>query len=217
MSESRIHYDEACPACVLEGFDHKLFLDYDTLQVQCERGHKFDELPSDTALRTGQPISTGTVASSTEESAVAPVVEPGIVNEEKPSQSEKSNTLENEVSPEESSAKLAEIASKLAAPPQVSPELFEKLSPALQRVVGVPKDSTNASVAEGQSVTLENGDLLLGVRIPESWRQAVEAEAEVQGKRPAVYLAEWLTSEEMRSAIVDFIQNYWASSYTQTV
>lgn len=213
MSENRIVYNELCPVCKLDNREEKLFLDMDKVEYRCEAGHVFDELPSDTALRTAQEIQPETLQTELqtvqENAAVEAEIEaePGanFPSEVPASETGKINTLESAIlaqeEEKEAAARMAEIAEEIAA--VTSPQ--------------VAQSGTLPPVGPGESIDLPNGDLLLGVVIPEAWRQAVEAEAQAQLKSPAAYFADWLTSEEMKSAVIDWLQNYWVSTYTQTV
>ena len=238
--QNRILYDEACPNCKAEGREAKLFLDMDRVEIRCEAGHVFEELPSDVLLRTGQAQDQVATAEPLQVERVEPLqveaipAEPGDsgeqISEENPVVSETplSNTLEEAMTAEAGTERLAEIATEL---PSNKPATDEDLQPidagvavsgtsdyGLSGVVRLNRVDTGTSqylVSEGQAVNLPNGDLLLGIVIPEVWKSAVESEAESQLKSPATYFRDWLTSEEMRQSVIEWLENYWVSSYSQ--
>ena len=216
MSENRIQYKEACPECAAKAVENFLFLDMDTTVIQCQAGHVFEELPSDQVLRNGL------------QSASNPVLQTGENVEKLPAEtaapeSAQANTLEESGAPDVLTKRLEDIGEELARQNQ---EIADKYNIDLASVPAVPEAPIppmegraypKELVGEGESIRLANGDLLLGVRIPETWKQAIEAEAEAQLKSPAAYFGEWLTSDEMKSAVVDLLQNYWSAAYTQKV
>ena len=208
MEQNRITYEEACPKCEAEGRKEKLFLDMDKVEIRCEVGHVFEELPSDTVLRTGlqaEPIPA--VSEVVSEAKSEPEIEQVSSIADLQPEAPITNTLEKPVAPLSPSAIVAAEDAKLA-------KIAVQLKP---RSAGPSLAAAGLMVAEGMGVTLPDGDMLLGVRIPEAWRQAVEAEAEAQMKSPGKYFSDWLTSEEMRATVIDWLQNYWCSAYSQTV
>lgn len=142
------------------------------------------------------------------------------------------NTLESvdlakeaDSSAEEDHGRMAEIAAQIGELPARTmvrqdvldvPDLMEADGLILPPAAVSTNSPSEPLVREDGAVVLPNGDLLLGVVVPEVWRQAVEAEAQNQLKSPAAYFSDWLTSEEMKSAIVDLLQNYWSASYAQS-
>lgn len=251
MNENRIQYKEPCPLCASENQDQKLFLDMDKVEIRCELGHIFEELPSDKALRTGQAAQaeSAQIAMPENEPSGGGSIGPGIVPEglnqahaefvsdenlmknRASAEPGVSNTLENkssvedvEVSPEEDSARMAALTTKLAEENQRIAGRYGidlgKLPPLTavtsRPIVPVTVEGQKTFVSEETSITLPDGDLLLCVRIPEAWKSAVEAEAEAQMKSPGAYFSDWLTSTEMRATLVDWLENYWVSNWTQT-
>lgn len=215
MGENRIEYVDKCPMCLKDGATDEngqprnLGLDMDTGKICCLAGHEFDELPSETVPE--KPMETA-------------VAIPGVCTQPETPKSESDfgvSQIADEPSAQEDAAKLGKIA-LVMGDESIAPQVAEiakdsnperALEPLPRKVVGVDRGSVK--VGESQAITLENGDLLLGVRISEQWRQAVEAEAEAKGMKTADYFAEWLTSEEMRDAFSDLLANYWLANYQQ--
>ena len=233
MSENKIQYNEACPECEAAGVKNLLYLDCDLVQIQCDSGHTFEELPSDQALRTGKQEAPKPLQIETSN----PLQTASVLEVPAPS-SEKveANTLEKVKEPRPMADIVADLGSKLA---QENREIAEQYGIDLAKMApldsgvevsgasgfGLPRavelrrpeiGTRQILVAEGQAVTLENGDVLFGLKVPEAWVQAVQSEADNQLRSPASYLSSWLVSEEMRAYIVDGLITYWSSSYSQT-
>lgn len=216
MLDNRIDYQDRCPICLKDGKLNEttgkpvtLSLDLDSGKIACVMGHQFEELPSETQAEAapGVPVAVPEICTQPEapkiESDSAPVVQ------------------EVAQSAAEDSAKLEQISGVLASAPTVEPtaQPVPEKAPASVRMFAdggeVDALGSGVKVGAGEAITLENGDLLLGVRVSEQWRQAVEAEAEIKGVSAPAYFAEWLTSEEMRDSLSDLLANYWLANFQQ--
>jgi hypothetical protein len=239
MSQNRFEYAEICPTCKdagAVGEDGKpvtIGFDLDTHEISCGKGHVYDRLPSEAvAVAESGDKNAGTVAETrdsllrneatlTADLGLSDAAAEGAVCHSL----ETVSGSDARISAQADSAALAELSERMQEPAvEVKLPSAEDLDAVVAEQDARARAATATRtlpgdylVAEGEGVNLPNGDLLLGLRIPEQWRQAVEAEAENQGKGSAQYLADWLTSEEMRSAIVDALVAYWSSSFTQTV
>jgi hypothetical protein len=200
---NRFEYADRCPTCLAEGArneggkEYTLGFDVDKGEISCLRGHVFQELPSEitAAPVVERPAEDETMlampepATPPDENRLAEIMQQRKAAEEKPEQ------------------KLADVVVS-GAPTGTTPAT----------VVGYDTAttfSTLLTVAEGQTLSLLNGDILVGIRISEQWRQAVEAEAEAKGMKTAEYFQQWLQSDEMRDAVSDLLANYWTSNYAQ--
>ena len=221
MSENRIQYNEACPVCKAEGRENeKLFLDMDKVEIRCETGHVFEELPIDKALRNEQEIlRTEQPQADKTTVSVYDGCLGGDVSSEIPAVIEAlpepvpTNTLEEPILAESGRERIAEIAANMP----ISGMEVSEVPTDSRGIPAVPVTIAGRKtfVCEDSGISLPNGDLLLCIRIPEQWRQAVESEAESQMKSPAKYFADWLCSQEMQSHIIDGLVAYWTASYAQ--
>jgi hypothetical protein len=189
---NRFEYPDKCPACAKEGVrddngrEINIGFDIDKAQISCVRGHVFEEIPGPEGIPEPPPL----------------VVE-----------------TETLPSVEEDQSRFAALKK------QREPVSIEAVQSPMTMASGVSigngmmlpvEQNLNCFVSEGQAFELPGGDLLLGVRISETWRQAVEAEAEIKGMKTADYFAQWLQSEEMRDALSDLLANYWLANFQQT-
>jgi hypothetical protein len=240
MSQNRFEYAEICPTCKdagAVGEDGKpvtIGFDLDTHEISCTKGHVYEKLPSEAAAVAESGDAT---VAGTRDVALREYETESLAGEVKTGAPEPSSgeavcpTLETvsdsdaQSNAEADSAALAQLSAQISAEFNVKAEVMslparevaeEKAVLRLAPIEQAPEER-RYWVGPGGSMALPNGDLLLGLRIPEQWRQAVEAEAQNQGKLIGEYASDWLTSEEMRSAIVDALVAYWSSSFTQTV
>jgi hypothetical protein len=195
-------YSTLCPTCKVAGIDRQLGFDDELGSICCDgpEPHTFDRLPDEPAP-------------SVEGSGFAPET-----------QNEPSTTAE------EDRAKFSELSAKRKQPTPISskppvsiPQQVTPQTPAVEMSVASAEDLA-AKFASGELIPMvplggayqmPNGDVLLGVVVPEQWVQAVVSEAEVQGaKNVAAYVGKWLTSDDMRSLIVDALMSYWSNQQT---
>jgi hypothetical protein len=230
----RIEYADLCPQCSAEnqrdeitGLINNLGYDTDEDAFTCKVGHVVPKLPSEmTPEKTPETGFSGAVIGDPVEAAALYDLEQQKMAEPSTTASQDNARLASILSALEGDGKAEINAETPLAQTGGVPEKRPAGSSALPS--GDDLDRIDADrraqaatagvvVREGEAVELLGGDLLLGVRVTEQWRQAVEAEAAAQVKTPGAYFGEWLQSEEIKTAISDALANYWLANYTQTV
>jgi len=199
-----------CPTCKVAGIERHLGFDDELGAICCDakEPHVFDRLPDDPP----PSVESSGFAAETQNEPIQTAEEDSVRFSQLTADRKKLTVVP--ISTPELPAEVLDYVKKSAdltdaltgAAPQIVPSSREELAKKFASRELIPM------VALGGSFQLPNGDLLLGVVIPETWSQAIIAEAEIQGaKSPAEYFARWMTSDELRSTFAESLLHYWST------
>jgi hypothetical protein len=186
-------YTVRCPQCLVAGITRQLGFDDELGMIACDapEPHTFERMPDEPAPPREESSGFGPET-----------------------QQEPATTREQDKSRfGELMGKRKEVPVEPEKPPVSEPEVSNPVPTRVMAISGEFRAGDVVySVGLKDALALPNGEILLGVVIPETWAQAVVAEAEAQGMPPGEYFSRWLTSDDLRSTLVDALVHYWASA-----
>jgi hypothetical protein len=186
-------YTVQCPQCLVAGISRQLGFDDELGMIACDapEPHTFERMPDEPA------------PPREESSGFAPET-----------QQEPATTREQDQS---SFGQLMNKRKQAPAEPKKAPVSVPEVSkPEPTRVMAISGEFRAGdivySVGPKDALALPDGEILFGVVVPETWASAIVAEAEAQGMPPGEYFSRWLTSDDLRSTLVDALVHFWASA-----